>query len=124
MKWFYVCFQEGASEADLSILPKYKFQMMNNGEKQSDGGGKMVPVEAGADYSGNERLLLPEDAVSCCCFCRKLSLKILEMKFWEVDLMVGGGGLCRTVVYACVHMKMELSWSRFLATTIFIRRVL
>uniref|UniRef100_A0A1J3EUW4 RING-type E3 ubiquitin transferase n=1 Tax=Noccaea caerulescens TaxID=107243 RepID=A0A1J3EUW4_NOCCA len=66
---YAVAGQEGASEADLSILPKYKFQMMNNGEKQSDGGGKMVPVEAGADYSGNERLLLPEDADCCICLC-------------------------------------------------------
>ncbi|CAA7058237.1 unnamed protein product [Microthlaspi erraticum] len=62
---YAVAGQEGASEADLSILPKYKFQMMNNdGEKQSDGGGKMVPVEA-----GNERLLLPEDADCCICLC-------------------------------------------------------
>ena len=63
MNTMYV--QEGASEADLSILPKYKFQMMNNGEKQTDGGGKMIPIEAGAEYSGNERVLEPEDAVSC-----------------------------------------------------------
>lgn len=60
-----MCDQEGASEADLSILPKYKFQMMNNGEKQNDSGGKMIPVEAGTEHLGNERVLLPEDAVSC-----------------------------------------------------------
>ncbi|XP_006391188.2 E3 ubiquitin protein ligase RIE1 [Eutrema salsugineum] len=64
---YAVAGQEGASEADLSILPKYKFQMMNNGEKQSDGGGKMIPIEAGTDYSGNERVLLPEDADCCIC---------------------------------------------------------
>lgn len=61
----YLCVQEGASEADLSILPKYRFQIMNNGEKQSEGSGKMIPVEAGNEYSGNERELLAEDAVSC-----------------------------------------------------------
>ncbi|KFK30652.1 hypothetical protein AALP_AA6G009800 [Arabis alpina] len=66
---YAVAGQEGASEADLSILPKYKFQMMNDGEKQSDGGGKMIPAEAGTDYSGNERVLLPEDADCCICLC-------------------------------------------------------
>ncbi|KAJ4909788.1 hypothetical protein Rs2_04409 [Raphanus sativus] len=65
---YAVAGQEGASEADLSILPKYKFQMMNNGEKQSDGGGKMIPMEAaGTEYSGNERVLLAEDADCCIC---------------------------------------------------------
>ncbi|CAN6843633.1 unnamed protein product [Brassica oleracea] len=64
---YAVAGQDGASEADLSILPKYKFQMMNNGEKQSDGGGKMIPMEAGTDYSGNERVLLAEDADCCIC---------------------------------------------------------
>ncbi|CAN7129758.1 unnamed protein product [Brassica rapa subsp. narinosa] len=64
---YAVAGQEGASEADLSILPKYKFQMMNNGEKQTDGGGKMIPIEAGAEYSGNERVLEPEDADCCIC---------------------------------------------------------
>ncbi|KAG2321920.1 hypothetical protein Bca52824_015133 [Brassica carinata] len=64
---YAVAGQEGASEADLSILPKYKFQMMSNGEKQTDGGGKMIPIEAGAEYSGNERVLEPEDADCCIC---------------------------------------------------------
>ncbi|KAG2312778.1 hypothetical protein Bca52824_024335 [Brassica carinata] len=64
---YAVAGQDGASEADLSILPKYKFQLVNNGEKQSDGGGKMIPMEAGAEYSGNERVLLAEDADCCIC---------------------------------------------------------
>ncbi|CAN8238762.1 unnamed protein product [Cochlearia groenlandica] len=66
---YAVAGQEGASEADLSVLPKYKFQMMNNGEKQTDGGGRMVPVESGNEYSGNERVLLAEDADCCICLC-------------------------------------------------------
>ncbi|XP_010419065.1 PREDICTED: E3 ubiquitin protein ligase RIE1-like, partial [Camelina sativa] len=61
---YAVAGQEGASEADLSILPKYRFQRMNNDEKESDGGGKMIPVEAGSENLGNERVLLSEDAVS------------------------------------------------------------
>jgi len=39
---------------------------MNNDEKQSDGGGKMIPVDAASENLGNERVLLPEDAVSFC----------------------------------------------------------
>jgi hypothetical protein len=63
---YAVAGQEGASEADLSILPKYRFHTMNNDEKQSDGGGKMIPVDAASENLGNERVLLPEDAVSFC----------------------------------------------------------
>ncbi|KAE8730075.1 E3 ubiquitin protein ligase RIE1 [Hibiscus syriacus] len=56
--------QEGASEADLSILPKYRFQIINNSEK---GAGKMIPVEMSSGYFANERILLPEDAECCIC---------------------------------------------------------
>lgn len=59
--------QEGASEADLSILPKYKFHILSNGEKTVVGAGKMVPVETTSGYLANERLLLPEDAECCIC---------------------------------------------------------
>ncbi|MBA0550839.1 hypothetical protein Golob_021751 [Gossypium lobatum] len=61
---YAVAGQEGASEADLSILPKYRFQIINIGEKPSVGVGKMVPVETSSGYLANERILLPEDAVS------------------------------------------------------------
>ncbi|PPD90857.1 hypothetical protein GOBAR_DD12205 [Gossypium barbadense] len=60
---------EGASEADLSILPKYRFQIINIGEKPSVGVGKMVPVETSSGYLANERILLPEDAECCICLC-------------------------------------------------------
>ncbi|KAL4590572.1 hypothetical protein LXL04_003506 [Taraxacum kok-saghyz] len=37
--------QEGASEADLNIIPKYKFQLSNNDENKPDvGAGRMIPV--------------------------------------------------------------------------------
>ncbi|KHG00424.1 E3 ubiquitin ligase RIE1 -like protein [Gossypium arboreum] len=60
---------EGASEADLSILPKYRFQFINIGEKPSVGAGKMVPIETSSGYLANERILLPEDAECCICLC-------------------------------------------------------
>lgn len=60
--------QEGASEADLSILTKYRFQLFNEEEKPSVGAGKMVPVETSSGYLANERILLPEDAVSYCSY--------------------------------------------------------
>ncbi|KAA8528997.1 hypothetical protein F0562_033515 [Nyssa sinensis] len=59
--------QEGASEADLGILPKYKFQISSNGEKPSVGAGRMVPIEASSGYLANERILLPEDSECCIC---------------------------------------------------------
>ncbi|KAK8686343.1 hypothetical protein V6N13_125368 [Hibiscus sabdariffa] len=38
---YAVAGQEGASEADLRILLKYKYQIINNGEKARVGVGKM-----------------------------------------------------------------------------------
>ena len=56
--------QEGASEADLSVLPKYSFQISSDEEKPQVGAGRMVPIETSSGYLANERILLPEDAVS------------------------------------------------------------
>ncbi|KAI5394569.1 E3 ubiquitin protein ligase rie1, variant 2 [Lathyrus oleraceus] len=60
---YAVAGQEGASEADLSILPKYRFRLLNNEEKASGGAGSMVPTDTSSEYLDNERILLPEDAV-------------------------------------------------------------
>lgn len=59
--------QEGASEADLSMLPKYRFQASNDDEKHGVEAGVMVPLETGNGYLPSERVLLPEDAVSTFC---------------------------------------------------------
>uniref|UniRef100_A0A7N0TGQ4 RING-type E3 ubiquitin transferase n=1 Tax=Kalanchoe fedtschenkoi TaxID=63787 RepID=A0A7N0TGQ4_KALFE len=67
---YAVAGQEGASEADLSILPKYKFRLLNSEEKPNcEGGGKMIPQESGNGYMAlaHERILLPEDAECCIC---------------------------------------------------------
>ncbi|KAK9277195.1 hypothetical protein L1049_006734 [Liquidambar formosana] len=64
---YAVAGQEGASEADLSILPTYKFQIVNNEEKPCVGAGKMVPIETNSGYLASERILLPEDAECCIC---------------------------------------------------------
>ncbi|CAN0871563.1 hypothetical protein LINGRAHAP2_LOCUS9873 [Linum grandiflorum] len=63
---YAVAGQEGASDADLSVLTKYKFQASSNGDKPSIEAGKMVPAETSSLYLADERTLLPEDAVSCC----------------------------------------------------------
>lgn len=59
--------QEGASEAELSMLPKYRFRASNNDDKLGEGGGVMVPVENVSGYLATERILLPEDAECCIC---------------------------------------------------------
>ncbi|KAL7000864.1 E3 ubiquitin protein ligase rie1, partial [Sarracenia purpurea var. burkii] len=64
---YAVAGQEGASDTDLSILPKYRFQSSSNGEKAGVGAGRMVPVETSSGYLANERILLPEDAECCIC---------------------------------------------------------
>ncbi|CAI9096769.1 OLC1v1032982C1 [Oldenlandia corymbosa var. corymbosa] len=61
---YAVAGQEGASEADLSALPRYRFEISQVEEKPSDGFGKMVPLETSGGYLALERVLLPEDAVS------------------------------------------------------------
>ncbi|XP_062110215.1 E3 ubiquitin protein ligase RIE1-like isoform X2 [Humulus lupulus] len=64
---YAVAGQEGASEADLSILPKYKFQVSSNEEKPCVGAGKMVPVGTSSGYLATERILLAEDSECCIC---------------------------------------------------------
>ncbi|CAA6664284.1 unnamed protein product [Spirodela intermedia] len=65
---YTVAGQDGASEADISILPLYKFvQGATEGEKGSDVGGLMVPMESDDGGDGCGRSLLPEDAVCCIC---------------------------------------------------------
>lgn len=64
---YTVAGQEGASEAELSMLPKYRFRASNNDGKLGEGGGVMVPVENVSGYLATERILLPEDAECCIC---------------------------------------------------------
>ncbi|KAK4596853.1 hypothetical protein RGQ29_014757 [Quercus rubra] len=64
---YAVAGQEGASEADLSMLPKYRFRALSNEEKPNGGAGSMVPVETSSGYLAIERILLPEDAECCIC---------------------------------------------------------
>ncbi|GAB2296933.1 hypothetical protein Dimus_031035 [Dionaea muscipula] len=66
---YTVAGQEGASDADISILPRYRFQSSNDEEKQSIGAGHMIPVETSSGYLATERVLLPEDAECCICLC-------------------------------------------------------
>lgn len=81
--------QEGASDTDLSVLPKYRFHVCKDEEKFSDGTGRMVPTETSSGYLANERLLLPEDAVSLSlCF----SIYILS-SCYTFDMFVSLGML-------------------------------
>ncbi|KAK7320083.1 hypothetical protein RJT34_04814 [Clitoria ternatea] len=64
---YAVARQDGASESDLSVLPKYRFRMLSNEETPNEGGGKMVPMETNNDCLANERILSAEDAECCIC---------------------------------------------------------
>lgn len=57
----HVTKQEGATDADLSMLPKYRYRVSN---EPSPGDGLMVPVETSSRYLTTERVLLCEDAVN------------------------------------------------------------
>ncbi|XP_043695853.1 E3 ubiquitin protein ligase RIE1-like [Telopea speciosissima] len=63
---YAVAGQEGASEADLKILPKYKYRIRSD-EKPNVGAGKMIPIATNSGYLEDERLLLPENAECCIC---------------------------------------------------------
>jgi hypothetical protein len=77
---YAVAGQEGASEADLSILPKYRFRISSNEEKPSGGAGSMIPVVTSSGYLADERLLLPEDAVCFCFFVFHLLISDLVLR--------------------------------------------
>lgn len=72
--------QEGASEADIRVLAKYKFQASYDEEKLGVGAGVMVPLESGSGISTTEQVLLPEDAVSPFCV---VIFKLFA--FWPVN---------------------------------------
>ncbi|XP_027098336.2 E3 ubiquitin protein ligase RIE1 [Coffea arabica] len=63
---YAVAGQDGASDADLSMLPKYRFEISMDEDKPS-GSGKMVPIQSSGGYLALERNLLPEDAECCIC---------------------------------------------------------
>lgn len=55
--------QEGASDADIGVLPRYKYSdPSENGEKGTDE-GVMIPILNNSGTSTSERILLREDAV-------------------------------------------------------------
>ncbi|CAM0944302.1 unnamed protein product [Alopecurus aequalis] len=59
--------QEGASDADIGILPRYKYSNPSeNGEKEIDE-GVMIPILNNSGTSTSERILLREDAECCIC---------------------------------------------------------
>ncbi|KAK9105890.1 hypothetical protein Scep_022734 [Stephania cephalantha] len=59
---YAVAGQEGATESDISMLSRYKYNVQGNDEKPS--AGLMVPI--GGEYA-DQRVLLPEDAECCIC---------------------------------------------------------
>ncbi|KZV19555.1 Zinc finger isoform 2 [Dorcoceras hygrometricum] len=59
--------QEGASEADLRVLSKYRFQTCKDEYRLGFGAGRMIPFETSSGVT--ERILLPEDAECCICLC-------------------------------------------------------
>lgn len=61
--------QEGASDADLNILPKYRFQTCKDEDRVGSPTGRMIPIETSSGYITNERILLAEDAECCICLC-------------------------------------------------------
>jgi len=59
--------QEGASDADIGLLPRYRYSdPSENGEKGADE-GVMIPILNNSGTSTSERILLREDAECCIC---------------------------------------------------------
>ncbi|KAJ1280932.1 hypothetical protein BS78_04G270000 [Paspalum vaginatum] len=59
--------QEGASDADISVLPRYRYSdPSEDGQKGTDE-GVMLPILNNSGMSTSERILLREDAECCIC---------------------------------------------------------
>lgn len=59
----FMCTKEGASDSDISILPRYRYsEPCSDGQKTFEE-GLMVPILNNHDISTGERVLLREDAV-------------------------------------------------------------
>ncbi|XP_020271041.1 E3 ubiquitin protein ligase RIE1-like, partial [Asparagus officinalis] len=64
---YAVAGEEGASDADISILPRYRYaEPRGDGEKLSVE-GTMIPLTSNSESSSDERVLLQEDAECCIC---------------------------------------------------------
>ncbi|URE14607.1 Zinc finger, C3HC4 type (RING finger) [Musa troglodytarum] len=64
--------QEGASDADISILPRYRYVESCENEQKTTEEGVMIPILNNGGISTSERVLLQEDAVLFfveCCIC-------------------------------------------------------
>lgn len=80
--------QEGASDADISILPRYRYDAsFDNGQKTTEE-GLMVPIVNNSGISTSERVLVREDAVRLSIsrnislfYLWKLRVKLLFDKF-------------------------------------------
>ncbi|KAJ4960972.1 hypothetical protein NE237_020882 [Protea cynaroides] len=64
---YAVAGQDGASDADLNALPKYKYRIRSDDEKSNAEAGSMVPIATSSGYLADERLVSPEDAECCIC---------------------------------------------------------
>lgn len=104
--------QDGASDADLGILPRYKYtQSSETGEKSADE-GVMVPILNNNGTSTGERILLREDAVNLPFIFRNQSFSPYQV------LIVGYPShfqliFCRNVAFVSQHMKMVRSYLHF-----------
>ncbi|CAL9194719.1 unnamed protein product [Musa hybrid cultivar] len=59
--------QEGASDADISILPRYRYVESCENEQKTPEEGVMIPILNNGGISTSERVLLREDAECCIC---------------------------------------------------------
>ncbi|XAR63680.1 hypothetical protein NMG60_11023706 [Bertholletia excelsa] len=64
---YAVAGQGGASESDLCVLPKYRFQIFGSEGMPAVGMGRMIPVQTSSRDLASGRVLLPEDAECCIC---------------------------------------------------------
>ncbi|XP_062222090.1 E3 ubiquitin protein ligase RIE1-like [Phragmites australis] len=59
--------QEGASDADISVLPRYRYSVSSENEQKGTDEGLMIPILNNGGTSTSERILLSEDAECCIC---------------------------------------------------------
>lgn len=108
--WALLLKQEGASEEDISRLPKYKFRSVGDMEKldlekSESFGGIMTSCGGGATV---ERVLPAEDAVSClpCNFL----ISFFFFRHFNSIMLASSGELCLSLVVFWYIQKSAVSF--------------
>lgn len=103
--------QEGASDADLRILRRYRFkQTCGNGEKASTRAGSLIPIAPTNRDPANKRALLHEDAVTFFSF-HLMMYSICFLSFYEnLHQTINFHNMCGSIIINYCKRMIQLCY--------------